>query len=87
MTVDQVAEHISEMTTYSVSAGGQSYPMMAWASMVEHGGQGSADIVLANLAGTIVGDQLTWLNQGQAAFFVQEQADGARLGVGVNQAA
>ncbi len=86
MTVEQVAEHISEMTTYSVSAGGQSYPMMAWSAMVAHGGQGSADIVVANVAGTIVGDQLTWLDQ-QQVFLVQEQADGARVGVGVNPAA
>lgn len=88
MTVEQVFEHIRSYAEssigFDVQAGGVSYRMMAWDTMVQDGGQGSADIVLANLAGTIEGGQLTQLNQGDAAFYVQQQADGTRLGVGVN---
>ena len=90
MNVKQVAEHIQAYadgsTGFAVQANGSSYRMMGWDAMVQDGGQGSADIVLANLAGTIVDGQLNWLNQGQV-FLVQEQADGNRLGVGVNPAA
>ncbi|AYV48802.1 hypothetical protein CFHF_17640 [Caulobacter flavus] len=87
MTVEQVFEHIraaAQASGYAVQVGDKSYQMMPWNIMVQDGGQGSADIVLENLAGTIVDGVLTPLNQGKAAFFVQEQADGARAGVGVN---
>ncbi len=90
MNVRQVAEHIQSYadggTGFAVQASGSTYRMMHWEAMVQHGGQGSADIVLANIAGTIVGDQITWLDQEQV-FLVQEQADGTRVGVGVNPAA
>jgi hypothetical protein len=87
VNVKQVAEHIQSYadggTGFAVQAGGATYRMMGWDAMVQDGGQGSADIVLANLFGTIEGGQLTQLNQGEGVFVVQQQADGARLGVGV----
>lgn len=90
MNVRQVAEHIQSYADggagFAVQASGATFRMMHWEAMVQDGGQGSADIVLANIAGTIVGDQLTWLDQKQV-FLVQQQADGTRLGVGVNPAA
>lgn len=89
MNVRQVAEHIQDYaqgsTGFAVQAGSATYQMMHWEAMVEHGGQGSADIVLANLFGTIVAGQITQLKQGEAVFVVEQQADGARLGVGVVQ--
>lgn len=89
MNVRQVAEHIQSYadggTGFAVQASGSTYRMMHWDAMVQDGGQGSADIVLANLFGTVVAGQLTQLNQGEAVFVVEQQADGARLGVGVVQ--
>jgi hypothetical protein len=89
MNVEQVAEHIQSYADggagFAVQAGDRTYRMMGWDTMVQDGGQGSADIVLANLYGTIVGGELAQLNQGQGVFVVEEQADGTRLGVGVVQ--
>jgi hypothetical protein len=90
VNVRQVAEHIQAYadggTGFAVQAGGSSYRMMGWDAMVQDGGQGSADIVLAHLAGTIINGQLNWVNQEQV-FLIEEQADGSRVGVGVNPAA
>lgn len=87
MNVEQVAEHIQDYaqgpTGIAVQSGGVTYQMMGWDAMIQHGGQGSADIVLANLFGTIVDGELFLVTQGEAVFVVEQQVNGARLAVGV----